>query len=372
MSYGEEEMVDYASAAAAPEESFEASFISKLQALNETQQSINTLSCWLRYHHKRSKQAAEIWAAEAITSPVARRLLFIYLLNDVLQTSRRRAPELCDHFGAQMEAVLPQIVETATPQVRDKILRVINVWDERGVLAKPEIDRLRAIVTPGARVSTPTAAAQPSTPIGSKPSVSSSAPLSACLEALQASDVLDRTIYSTQMDSNLAEVLKDAPVDDPSQLGIALGRADAAVALVEQNNATLRSELEDRKRLILLLCTAIERQDDICAQLVSAIGDGEVTLSRVVESRTRLSQVCMPHALACVRALPRKTRARRPTREAPHHLCCAHTLARKGGEPIRCDGRHLSVLSYIHSRSYYVVRSQTVSGGHCITHSALQ
>jgi regulator of Ty1 transposition protein 103 len=284
-------------AAAGPEESFTQMFVTKLEALNETHQSINTTTLWIRYHHKRSRQAAEVWAAQTLASPPSRHLLFVYLLNDVLQTCRRGYPDLCDDFSSQMQLVLPKVAASASPQVKEKIARVINVWEERGVLTKADIGHLRNILTPDARGSAarvPAAAAAGA----AKAPVNVHASLSQCLEALQTSEVLDRITLSTQADPNLAQVLKDEPIDDPSQLAVALGRADAAVALVQQNNAALLSELEDRKRLILLLCTAVERQDSLCAQITAATRDGDATLARVVQSMSRLDQACAS-ALRC-------------------------------------------------------------------------
>ncbi|KAJ1618350.1 hypothetical protein T492DRAFT_1093169 [Pavlovales sp. CCMP2436] len=304
MAWPDDEQV-LANATAPQGEDFVDSFTSKLQALNETQQSINTLSLWLRYHGKRSEQAAEIWAAEALKAPVARHLLFIYLLNDVLQTSRKKAPQLCQQLGMKMEQVLPRIVETATPQVRDKIGRVVNVWDERGVLLKPDVVRLRNILALGGgkpAMSTPAMPAAAAAALRSTGSEAAS--LSSCLESLQSSDVLDRTITSTQTDGNLAQVLllKDGPVDDPSQLSIALGRADAAFEQVQGNNDALRAELEDRKRLIVLLCTAVEQQEVVCAEIAAAIKQGEGTLSRVVDTRSRLDNVRAQSRAARARA----------------------------------------------------------------------
>ncbi|KAG8470930.1 hypothetical protein KFE25_009351 [Diacronema lutheri] len=272
---------------------FAESFAAKLEALNETQQSINGLSTWLRFHHKRSQQAAQIWATAATQAPASRHVLFVYLLNDVLQTSRRRLPTLCDHFSAKMEQVLPTLFKAASPLVREKITRVINVWDERGVLAAPEVARLRAIMSGGggrAAPPAPAASAVFATAPLAKPAGSEAASLGSCLEALQSSDVLDRALAS-QTDSNLTQVLRNEAVEDPSQLSVALGRVDAAHALVVENTGALRAELEDRKRLILLLCKAVEQQDEICKQIASAVQEGDATLARVVETRTRLDNM---------------------------------------------------------------------------------
>eukprot|EP00959_Pyramimonas_sp_CCMP1952_P259367 5422513-Pyramimonas_sp.AAC.1 len=54
----------------------------KLLKLNNSQQSIVTLSHWCVYHRKRAKLVVQTWHTEFAKAPKERRLAFIYLAND--------------------------------------------------------------------------------------------------------------------------------------------------------------------------------------------------------------------------------------------------------------------------------------------------
>ena len=83
------------------------SFKTKLEKLSESQQSIQTLSHWVQYHKKAVKESATIWAKEVLRAIPERRLLYIYLANDIMQNSRRKGSEFVQEYGAQMQLVMP-------------------------------------------------------------------------------------------------------------------------------------------------------------------------------------------------------------------------------------------------------------------------
>jgi regulator of Ty1 transposition protein 103 len=70
----------------------EASVIKKIQELNNTQQSVQTLSLWLIHHRKHAKSIVQIWLKELLNeSKCERKLTYIYLANDILQNSRKKS-----------------------------------------------------------------------------------------------------------------------------------------------------------------------------------------------------------------------------------------------------------------------------------------
>ena len=70
------------------------SFKLKLSKLNESTESIQTLSHWVQYHKKACVDSAAVWAAETKALPPSRQLLYVYLANDIMQNSRRKGPDL--------------------------------------------------------------------------------------------------------------------------------------------------------------------------------------------------------------------------------------------------------------------------------------
>ena len=110
------------------------SFKSKLEKLSESQQSIQTLSHWVQYHKKAVKESAAIWAKEVLRAKPDRRLLYVYLANDIMQNSRRKGNEFVEAFGAQMPLVMPDTYVACPDRTREKLLRLLSIWEERRVL----------------------------------------------------------------------------------------------------------------------------------------------------------------------------------------------------------------------------------------------
>lgn len=57
----------------------------KLSELNETAISIQQLSLWLVHHKKHSSIIVETWLEELMRAPPSRKLIVLYLANDVVQ-----------------------------------------------------------------------------------------------------------------------------------------------------------------------------------------------------------------------------------------------------------------------------------------------
>ncbi len=70
----------------------EAAVVKKFQELNNTQQSVQTLSLWLIHHRKHAKNIVQIWLKELLSeNKCERKLTYIYLANDILQNSRKKS-----------------------------------------------------------------------------------------------------------------------------------------------------------------------------------------------------------------------------------------------------------------------------------------
>ncbi|KAJ8303029.1 hypothetical protein KUTeg_019425 [Tegillarca granosa] len=84
-------------------------FAKRLSELNNTQQSIQTLSLWLIHHRKHSKTIVQVWFREMQKVPPNRKLTFMYLANDVIQNSKKKGPDFARDFGS----VLPDAYKDA-------------------------------------------------------------------------------------------------------------------------------------------------------------------------------------------------------------------------------------------------------------------
>jgi hypothetical protein len=272
------------------------SFTLKLSKLSDSQQSIQTLSHWVQYHKKACVESAAVWAAEALRAPTSRQLLFIYLVNDIMQHSRRKGPEFVKAYGDRLVQVFPRIFADASSSVQAKLLRTLNIWDERRVLSSSVLTELRAKVGAGADgdASQPpadrhasTAAARPAAAPSTaaqmdvveeddeyvpEPLVSAASggagggeaggmALADLLEMLDQGSLADELQAEREADLDMS-ALQEVDVSEPSELGAVGAKAGAAIALLTAQRCKIVEELAARRRLIMLLAASVERQNE--------------------------------------------------------------------------------------------------------------
>lgn len=71
----------------------------------------------------------------------------MYLANDVIQNSKKKGPE----FGKAFETVLPKAFEHMKgfdAKTRERLMRLLNIWEERGVYDRAQISDFKAVFTP--------------------------------------------------------------------------------------------------------------------------------------------------------------------------------------------------------------------------------
>ncbi|KAJ8566882.1 hypothetical protein K7X08_019090 [Anisodus acutangulus] len=107
--------------------------VDKLAKLNNSQQSIETLSHWCIFHMNKAKQVVETWSQQFHCSPREQRLTFLYLANDILQNSRRKGSEFVGEFWKVLPDALHDVMENGNEFGRNAAMRLISIWDERKV-----------------------------------------------------------------------------------------------------------------------------------------------------------------------------------------------------------------------------------------------
>lgn len=118
----------------------ESGLVKKLLELNPSQQSIQTLSLWLIHHRKHHSIIVKTWLKEIQKAPSSKKLTFMYLANDVIQNSKKKGPE----FGKEFENVLLKafkMIAQAGPEEKTihSLNRILNIWAERGVYDEAKI-----------------------------------------------------------------------------------------------------------------------------------------------------------------------------------------------------------------------------------------
>ncbi|KAJ0978047.1 hypothetical protein J5N97_013521 [Dioscorea zingiberensis] len=105
----------------------------KLSKLNNSQQSIETLSQWCIFHRKKAKQVVETWEKLFNSSPSDKKVPFLYLANDILQNSRRKGNEFVNEFWKVLTGALKSVYERGDSRGKHEVMRLVSIWDDRRV-----------------------------------------------------------------------------------------------------------------------------------------------------------------------------------------------------------------------------------------------
>lgn len=70
----------------------------------------------------------------------SRKLTFMYLANDVIQNSKKKGPEFGKEFGGVLKKAFEHMSSMGYDEkTRGSLLRVLNIWGERGVYDPKQI-----------------------------------------------------------------------------------------------------------------------------------------------------------------------------------------------------------------------------------------
>lgn len=113
----------------------ESALIKKLVDLNSSQQSIQTLSLWLIHHRKHHSHITKSWYNEMRKAPKNKKLTFMYLANDVIQNSKKKGPEYGKEFQKVLQKAFLHIGETCESDTKtiSSLDRILKIWEDRMV-----------------------------------------------------------------------------------------------------------------------------------------------------------------------------------------------------------------------------------------------
>ncbi|OXA46699.1 Regulation of nuclear pre-mRNA domain-containing protein 1B [Folsomia candida] len=121
----------------------ESGFERKLAELNSTQVSIQTLSLWLLHHKKHVNTIVKVWYKEFLKAQEHRKLTFIYLVNDVIQNSKKKGGDFGKLFAPCLKKALEYMARNPEDKMKKSILHFESsyrkMWDD---LHGPDVDEL--------------------------------------------------------------------------------------------------------------------------------------------------------------------------------------------------------------------------------------
>ncbi|KAL5213987.1 hypothetical protein ABZP36_003139 [Zizania latifolia] len=105
----------------------------KLTKLNNTQQSIETLSYWCIFHRKDAEKIVQTWEKQFHSSGNEQKTPFLYLANDILQNSKRNGTEFVEEFWKVLPGALKNVAENGDDRGKKVVGRLVEIWQERRV-----------------------------------------------------------------------------------------------------------------------------------------------------------------------------------------------------------------------------------------------
>lgn len=121
-------------------------FVSKLNSLEDSQESIASASKWLLSQYREAPQVAECWKNYMLKQSVntRRKLLAIYLTNHVVQQAKgKKIGQFQIAFGNVAAQVLQAVYPDLPRDLKKKVKRVCNIWRDRGIFSKDVLDRIQ-------------------------------------------------------------------------------------------------------------------------------------------------------------------------------------------------------------------------------------
>lgn len=231
----------------------------KLRKLNNSQQSIETLSHWCIFHRKKARQVVDTWDKQFRELPKDQRVAFLYLANDILQNSRRRGGEFVSEFWRILPGSLKDVMEKGDDHGRNVVLRLVDIWDERKVFGS----RARSLREELLGNDPPPDL--PQRPVKSSHSIKIKVPLGGIQEKLTSAY---RSVHDVASDEDAT-----------------LGRCNAAVIRIEglekeanrlqntgelqENTTTLADELQEQQNILSQCTERLEMSELARAALVS-------------------------------------------------------------------------------------------------------
>lgn len=272
----------------------------KLEALQDSQESIVSISQWLLFHHRHSKEICELWAqyilSEDPTVNLKKKLALLYLCNDIVQQARhKREPEFSKGFAYVLPRILHNIYPTINQTLQPKIDRLIGVWEQRNIFEKADIGKMRKAIQ---NLKSGKDYLEPSEESNSSKS-QASAPISSELIHLNdAFNLLTKTLDTAS--ANLSQVGMQCKLylpQNPENLdnlplpNVYLTKLNVLEKLCHMTNKNLEDASNARKNILKLLANLSNMVSDGLATDETKIKIIEQRLERLETTKLELNEI---------------------------------------------------------------------------------
>ena len=119
----------------------------KLIRMTSRAESIQTISQWVMFHRKHVDDMAKVWEEEFYKAEPSQQLNFLYLVNDIMQGSRRKYGQvLIEAFSKYIVSTMKLALKNSESDMRQKAKRLVGIWRDRDILGEMVVNELTAVV----------------------------------------------------------------------------------------------------------------------------------------------------------------------------------------------------------------------------------
>lgn len=289
----------------------------KLEDLNESQQSIQTLSLWLIHHRKHFQLIVKTWFREMSKGNELQKLTLMYLANDVIQNSKKKGPEYTKEFAPALKKAFRLLSNMkCSDKTKGKLERILQIWDERSVYDKKQVEEFKKIFhkkiveneiqdEPPPKKTKPSKAEKKISEVeidGKKEVHVRLSPVAASGEPPESEELIRALMdleNSASVDVAVREKISKLPPDvsevklltklEDKEAALKLAeRVNAAVELLTDYNNRLAHEMDERKRVVQMLRDYTILQKQLLQQAESRLEEYKDKLIKVEQVRNEV------------------------------------------------------------------------------------
>eukprot|EP01090_Pellita_catalonica_P011688 TRINITY_DN2361_c0_g1_i2.p1 TRINITY_DN2361_c0_g1~~TRINITY_DN2361_c0_g1_i2.p1 ORF type:complete len:422 (+),score=79.82 TRINITY_DN2361_c0_g1_i2:106-1371(+) len=246
------------------------------------------LSHWIMYHRKRHKQSVNVWAEEFNKVTPKRKLIFLYLANDIVQNSRKKGIEFIHEFGKVLPQAITSSYSEADERSRQKISRMMDIWVQRRVFDPKIVANIRSVIGLPSHTSQPSftrSRAQPTDMI-----LPTADPLIQTMKDMQESAILTELVAEkvARLQMGLFSVNSLLPISTRTELELYTSNVNAGSALVQQFKARLEDDRKKKNEFIAALTARLTEQEQHLSVITVNIQDCDTKLAQAEQIHKQL------------------------------------------------------------------------------------
>jgi len=115
----------------------------RLHRLNETQESIQTLSYWITFHKRHCLSSVKLWYHEFQQAPSSKKLTLLYLANDIMQHNKKKGGEFIEEFGKIITVAVLATYQMGNETIQNSVGRLLQIWLDRKIFSVETIESMK-------------------------------------------------------------------------------------------------------------------------------------------------------------------------------------------------------------------------------------